>query len=54
MALVDMVERSNPAGIANPKIVLRYQFAEHVRDAMLQRELKRLVCQDPALSLLDL
>lgn len=52
--LMEKVVASSPTHVGNSDVLLRDQFAEHVNNPDLRRELKRLVRHDPDLSLLDL
>lgn len=54
MSLMEKVKRKAPSYFPDPDVVLRDQFAEHVRDNMLKRELKRHVRQHPSSSFLDI
>lgn len=53
MDLMAKVKRSKQDSIANPYMLLRDTFCEHVRDPMLRRELKRMVRANGGSSLLD-
>lgn len=52
--LMEKVVASSPTDAVNSDLLLRDQFVEYVNNADLRRELKRLVRNDPELTLLDL
>lgn len=54
MALMDAVKRKNPTTIPDSDQIVRDHFAEHVRDGMLRRELKRLIRQQASISFIDI
>lgn len=51
--LMEKVVSSSPTEVNNSDVLLRDHFIEHVNSAGLRRELKRLIRNDPDLSLLD-
>ena len=53
MALMQRVREGAPLGSLNSEVMLRDQFVEHVLDAALKRELKRVVRDRPAATLLE-
>lgn len=52
--LMEKIERCAPGGMTGSPTLLRDQFVEHVSDANLRRELKRIVRQHPEHTLLDI
>lgn len=52
LSLMEVVKRRDPSCFTNPDMVLRDQFIEHLRDAVLRRELRRQVRLDPTLTFL--
>lgn len=52
-SLMDKVKQCSPESVPQSDRLLRDQFAEHVLDSDLRRELKRLVRQTPGLSMLE-
>lgn len=54
MALMAQVKQCAPDGMPNADILLRDQFAEHVVDSSLRRELKQSIRRRPAITLLEL
>lgn len=53
MGLMEKVKRCAPTHMPNAAALLRGQFAEHVLDGSLRRELKQLVRRQPDSTLLD-
>lgn len=53
LSLMDKVKQCSPDSVPQSDQLLRDQFAEHVLDSDLRRELKRLVRQTPELSMLE-
>lgn len=51
-SLMDKVKQVSPDSVPQANMLLRDQFAEHVIDSDLRRELKRLVRQTPGMSML--
>ena len=54
MALMTQVTQRAPDGIPNADVLLRDQFAEHVLDSSLRRELKQSIRRHPTISLLEI
>lgn len=52
MALMEKVKARAPDGIPNAEVLLRDQFAEHVLDNALRRELKQFIRREPTATLL--
>lgn len=52
-SLMDKVKQVSPESVPQSDMLLRDQFAEHVNDSDLRRELKRLVRQTPGMSMLE-
>ncbi|KAG9282680.1 hypothetical protein AMEX_G1371 [Astyanax mexicanus] len=52
LSLMEVVKRRDSSCFTNSDSVLRDQFIEHLRDAVLRRELRRQVRLDPALTFL--
>lgn len=53
LALMEQVKQRAPGGIPNAEVLLRDQFAEHVLDNALRRELKQFIRRQPTATLLD-
>ncbi|KAL2076367.1 hypothetical protein ACEWY4_027368 [Coilia grayii] len=53
LALMEQVKQRAPDGIPNAEVLLRDQFAEHVLDNALRRELKQFIRRQPTATLLD-
>lgn len=53
MALMEVVKHKNPVDIPDSHKIIVDHFAEHVRDGMLRRELKRLIRQQPFITFID-
>lgn len=53
LSLMDKVKQCSPESVPQSDQLLRDQFAEHVLDSDLRRELKRLVRQTPGMSMLE-
>ncbi|XP_041920078.1 uncharacterized protein LOC121714900 [Alosa sapidissima] len=53
MHMMEAVKRRDPVCFANPDVVLRDQFIEHVGDSMLKRELRRQVRLHPTITFYD-
>lgn len=51
-SLMDKIRQSAPNGMPNADVLVRDQFAEHINDSALRRELKRVVRQNPESSML--
>ena len=53
LSLMDQVKQCSPESVSQADKLLRDQFAEHVLDSDLRRELKRQIRQNPRLSMLE-
>lgn len=53
MSLMSKVKERAPSDMTNTETLLRDQFAEHVLDGALRRELKQMVRRQPTATLLD-
>ena len=54
ICLMDKVKKCAPDGLVNAEVLLRDQFAEHVLDGSLRRELKQLIRRQATVTLLEL